>query len=119
MQDMVELFRMYLEQDGWVVLTAEVDAAKRGRFDLQRLIDTHDPAAIVFDVPPPYDVNWRYLETLRAKGALGDRPIVITTTNERRLREFVTTSEPVIEVFGKPYDIGEVIAAVRRATGLG
>jgi hypothetical protein len=48
---------------------------------------------------------------------LKGRPIVLTTTNEKRLREFVSTSEPVIEIFGKPYDMKEVTAAVRRAAG--
>lgn len=116
MQDILELFRTYLEQDGWSVVTAQVDAAKRGGFDLQGFVDAHNPAVIVFDVPPPYDVNWRYLEALRTTGAFRGRPVVITTTNERRLREFVSTSEEVIEVFGKPFDIGEVASAVRRAS---
>ena len=40
MQDMVELFRVYLVQDGWVVVTAAVDSAKRGRLDLQRLVES-------------------------------------------------------------------------------
>jgi DNA-binding response OmpR family regulator len=115
MKDIVELFRIYLEQDGWSVISATVDEAKRGELDLQGLVDAHDPAVVVFDVPPPYDVNWRYLDALRTSGAFTGRPVVVTTTNERRLREFVDTDERLIEVFGKPFDMTEVVKAVRRA----
>jgi len=31
MQDMVELFRMYPEQDGWAVISAQANEARRGR----------------------------------------------------------------------------------------
>jgi CheY-like chemotaxis protein len=115
MKDIVELFRIYLEQDGWSVISATVDEAKRGELDLHALVDAHDPAVVVFDVPPPYDVNWRYLEALRTSGAFAGRAVVVTTTNERRLREFVDTGERLIEVFGKPFDMTEVVKAVRRA----
>ncbi len=117
MQDMVELFRMYLEQDGWAVISAQADEARRGDVNLQGVVDAHDPAVIVYDVQPPYDINWRYLEGLRTSGAFKGRPVVITTTNEKRLREFVASGEPVIEIFGKPYDMNEVVTAVRRAAG--
>jgi DNA-binding response OmpR family regulator len=117
MQDMVELFRIYLEQDGWAVVSAQADEARRGAIDLPGFVNAHDPAAIVYDVQPPYDVNWRYLEGLRTSGAFKGRPVVITTTNEKRLREIVSTAEPLIEIFGKPYDMNEVVAAVRRAVG--
>jgi DNA-binding NtrC family response regulator len=115
MKDIVELFRIYLEQDGWSVISATVDEAKRGELDLQALVAAHDPAVVVFDVPPPYDVNWRYLDALRTSGAFVGRAVVVTTTNERRLREFVDTDERLIEVFGKPFDMTEVVKAVRRA----
>jgi DNA-binding NtrC family response regulator len=115
MRDIVELFRIYLEQDGWSVISATVDDAKRGDVDLQGLIDSHDPAVVVFDVPPPYDVNWPYLQAQRTSGALRARTIVVTTTNVARLAEFVSTAESVIEVFGKPYDMEQVVAAVQRA----
>jgi DNA-binding NtrC family response regulator len=117
MQDMVELFRMYLEQDGWAVISAQADEARRGDVSLQGVVDAHDPAVIVYDVQPPYDINWRYLEGLRTSGAFKGRPVVITTTNEKRMREFVASGEPVIEIFGKPYDMNEVVSAVRRAAG--
>ena len=99
------------------VISAQADEARRGDVNLQGVVDAHDPAVIVYDVQPPYDINWRYLEGLRTSGAFKGRPVVITTTNEKRLREFVASGEPVIEIFGKPYDMNEVVTAVRRAAG--
>ncbi len=117
MQDILELFRMYLEQDGWSVITAAVDDIRRGEVNLQGFVDAYDPDVVVYDVQPPYDINWRYLDALRTSGPFKGKKIVVTTTNEKRVREFVDTNEPMIEIFGKPYDMQQVVEAVRRVTG--
>jgi len=116
-EDITEIVRIYLEDLGFSVVTGQADAARRSRFDLKSVVDTHKPAVVIFDVSPPYDVNYRYLNVLRTAGPLQGLPVVITTTNEKRLREFTATTEPVIEIFGKPYDMGQVAAAVKRALG--
>ena len=109
--------RIALEDEGFAVVTANVDEVRRGAGDLKALIDAHAPVAVVYDVAPPYDRSWLYLEALRSTGALKGMPLVLTTTNDHRLRELVGTSEPVVEIFGKPSDLGQLVAAVHRAAG--
>lgn len=113
-QDVMEMLRVALEKAGFATVTANVDELRRGAGDLKGLIESHEPSVVIFDLAPPYDHSWVYLESLRTNGPLRGRPLVLTTTNERRVREFVATDEPLIEVFGKPYDIGQVVEAVRR-----
>jgi DNA-binding response OmpR family regulator len=116
---MMDLMRLVLEQEGFAAVTADPDHARLGEMDLKALLEAHAPVVVVYDVAPPYDRSWLYLEALRTSGLLKGVPIVLTTTNEHRLRELVATSEPVIEVFGKPFDLGELVAAVRRAAAAG
>lgn len=113
--DMVELWRIALEDRGFVVVSAELDDVRRGVVDLKTFLEAHDPIVVVFDVTPPYDRTWQYLNHLRTVGPLKGRRLVLTTTNERRLRELVTTSEAIIEIFGKPFDLAQTVAAVERA----
>jgi DNA-binding NtrC family response regulator len=116
-QDLMEMLRLSLEFGGFAAVTINVDDVRRARADLKGLVETHDPAAVIYDVAPPYDHSWVYLESLRTEGPLRGRPIILTTTNERRLREVVKTSEPIVEIFGKPYDIEQVVAAIHRVLG--
>jgi DNA-binding NarL/FixJ family response regulator len=115
MQDMTELMRIRLEQDGWSVVSASLDELRRGEVDGKALVEAHDPAVIVCDISPPFDIHWRYVEGLRRVGPFNGRPLVVTTPNEPRLREVVPSADPAIEVYGKSDDIEQVCAAVRKA----
>jgi DNA-binding NtrC family response regulator len=117
--DMVELWRIALETKGFVVVSAELDDIRRGLTDLKAFMEAHNPKVVIFDITPPYERTWQYLDQLRTTGPLKGRKIVLTTTNERRLRELVSTSETVIEIFGKPFDLELTVAAVERAAMAG
>jgi CheY-like chemotaxis protein len=112
--DVVELLRLWLENAGFVVVSAHVDAIKRGEVDLEQFVTQHKPKVAVYDVPPPYERQWAFLTHLR-QNLLTDTAFVITSTNAARLRELVGTSEPVLEIVGKPYDLDQILAAVKRA----
>jgi CheY-like chemotaxis protein len=116
-QDLIDLLRLVLEDAGFAVGSANVDDVRRGEVDLKALVELHVPRVVVYDVSPPYERSWLYLEAMRSTGPLRNVPLVLTTTNEKRLRELVATSEPILEVFGKPFDLGQVVEAVRRAAG--
>jgi DNA-binding NtrC family response regulator len=116
-QDLLDMMRIALENAGFAVMTGDVDHLRRGHLDLKGIISQYAPVVVVYDVSPPYDRNWMFLEALRSSGPLAGLPLVLTSTNERRLRELVATSEPVIEVFGKPFDLLQLMDAVKRAAG--
>ena len=116
--DTVEMLRAALSAEGFVVTSAYVDEIARGEADLEPMVRMHPPAAVVFDVAIPYDRTWAFKEQLQGRPALKDVPFVVTTTNVRRLREIVTAAgDDVIEIVGKPYDLDQILQAVKRAAG--
>ena len=46
---------------------------------------------------------------------LKDIPFVVTSTNARAATELAGRREPVIEILGRPFDLDELLAAVKRA----
>ena len=112
--DVVELLRMAIEQAGLVVVSTHIDAVRRGDSSLMDFIQEHDPDVIVYDLVPPYDRGWRFLEHLRETSMRGRR-FVITSTNPKRATELANTSEDIYEILGKPYDIDLIVDAVREA----
>jgi len=116
--DVVELLRLVLEQHGFIVVSAHLDAIRRGEQSFTDFVEEHDPKLVIYDLVPPYDRSWRFLEHLRSSALLKDRRFVITSTNAQRAREIIGTTEHVYEIVGKPYDIDGIVSVVRRALGL-
>jgi CheY-like chemotaxis protein len=115
--DVVELLRMVLERDGYVVVSAHVDAIRRGEQSLADFVEEHDPQLIIYDLAPPYDRSWRFLEHLREAANMRHRKFIITSTNAARSREIIANAEHVHEIVGKPYDIDALVEIVHRAIG--
>jgi DNA-binding NtrC family response regulator len=115
--DTVEMLRLSLQREGFDTVTAHIDEVKRGTLHFPRFLQEHDPRAIVYDVSPPYDQNWTFLDMLRRLDVMQGRAVVVTTTHKGNLEKLVGPTE-AIEIIGKPYDIEQVVAAVKRAVGL-
>ncbi len=117
--DTVELLRVYLENEGYVVVSAHVSKLKRGELSLEEQVAEHDPQVVLFDLAPPYDKSWTFLEHIRAHPSMKGREFVLTSTNPARVRQLVgdAADEPVHEIIGKPYDLQEIVAAVKKALG--
>ena len=112
--DTVEMLRLTLQEYGFESVTAHIDDIKRGSLDFPRLLREHDPVAIIYDVPPPYDQNWTFLNLLRTVDAVRGRAVVVTTTHKENLEKLVGPTD-AIEIIGKPYDLEQIIKAVQRA----
>jgi DNA-binding NtrC family response regulator len=110
---------MYLELEGFIVVSAHVHAIRRGEQTVAEAIGEHRPAVIIYDVAPPYERTWAFYEHLRTLDALQPCRWVITSTNPQRLKEFAPNSRDleVFEVIGKPYDLQQIVEAVKREVG--
>ena len=116
--DVVELFRIALEYAGFVVVSGHIDDIRRDKLDLEALVRQHNPRVVLYDLIPPYDRHWRFVDHLRTTSPLRDIPFIITSTNSKVARELSDRSEPIFEVFARPFEIDEVVDAVRRAVAL-
>jgi DNA-binding response OmpR family regulator len=112
--DLVELLKVRIEAAGFVVLVIHVAQIRSG-LDIGSVIAQHDPAVIVFDVVPPYARNWRLFEHLR-ETVLQNRRFVLTTPNERALRQIVGRDESVYEIVEGADDLDTIVQAVREAS---
>jgi len=117
----IELLREILADDGYTVVGSPdttVTMFKRGQDDLRAFLTAADPQVIVWDIALPYEENWRYFETQRRAGLFAGRGVVLTTTNKRALDELVGPT-PAHEIIGKPFDLNDLLAAVRAAVPAG
>lgn len=111
--DTLEVLRSFLEFEGFAVETCNTAKLRSEGADLAAAIAAARPDVVVFDIAMPYDVNWQVCETLKRDSRVA-APFVLTTTN-RTAVERLTEARDVIEVLGKPYDLGQFARAIRRA----
>jgi CheY-like chemotaxis protein len=115
--DMVELLRVLFERYGFVVVTGHITAIRKGELDLAAFVAQHQPHVVVYDVVPPYDRQWRFLDHLRKTSPLKAIPFVLTSSNAHATRQLAGTDEQIIEVLGRPFEFDNLVEAVRRVTG--
>ena len=107
------LAEVFTEAGYQVVSTLTVDM-KRGRPDFQQFVRARTPVAVIYDIGIPYEENWRYFQELQVSDAGRNIRFVLTCINKRALESLVGPT-PTIEIIGKPYDLEQLLAAVRRA----
>jgi DNA-binding NtrC family response regulator len=117
--DTVELLRMCLEAEGFVVVSAHVQAIRRGAQTLNEALAEHHPEVVIYDLAPPYDRSWLFLQHLKALDASSKWKWVLTSTNPARVRQLHPDSadHQIHEIIGKPYDLREIVNAVKRELG--
>jgi|GEM_PF-506531 DNA-binding response OmpR family regulator len=112
-EDLLTVLSELLQAEGVHPVCARTPDIERGREDFGKLVQEHDPAAIVFDVSVPFGRNWATFQELSARPEVSGRPFVLTTTNREGAQEY--SGPDIIELLLKPYDIGQFISAVKEA----
>jgi DNA-binding response OmpR family regulator len=113
--DITDLLRIALEQSGFVVVTALTPEIRDGHIDFELFMRQHHPRVVVFDIAPPYEPNYRLFEHLAAMPSVRDSQFVLTSTNSKHVGQLGGLHQRVYEIVGKPFDIAEIVGAVREA----
>jgi CheY-like chemotaxis protein len=116
-EDTVEMLRQSLTQHGFTsIVTGHIIDFRNGSEDFPAFIHQHDPAVLIYDIAIPYDKNWTFLRLVLDSESMRGRKVVLTTTNKKRLEELVGKTD-ALEIVGKPYDLDQIVGAVKTALG--
>lgn len=114
-EDLIDVLKMFFQDEGYEVVTTNVRVFRTREQDLEQFIAAHDPAVLLWDIALPYDANWNFFQQVKQLPVMQGRRFVLTTTNEKRVREVACTEPEVIEIVGKPFDLNQLAQAVQRA----
>jgi len=111
--DLIEMIRYMLELKGFLVASAHINDLRRGNFDLEAFVRQNQPVAVIYDLVPPFDRQWAFMDHLRQNSALRGIPFVLTSTNPALAQELASRNEPVLQVVGRPFEFEQLLAAVQ------
>ena len=111
--DTVEMLRIVLEHQGFIVVSAYTYDLRDSKIDIETLVRQHQLKVIIYDIAPPYDRNWRLFEHIRSMPALSGIYFVVTTTNVARVTDVAGAGQELFEIVGKPYDLNLIVSAVK------
>src|SRR5512147_890799 len=103
-QNIVELARLYLEQDGFKVI-----AAHTGKAALER-IQSNVPALMVLDLMLPEIDGWEVCRRVRANS---DLPIIMLTARDEDVDKIVGLELGADDYLTKPFNPRELVARVK------
>ncbi len=110
-QDILEIFRLLLEDEGYKVTLSSFPLQKVG--EITRL----NPDLIILDVVFGEEkLGWQMLQLLKMQPATASIPIIICTAAEKAVREMegYLVSKDVIVVY-KPFELHDLLNAVAQA----
>jgi len=110
--DFIEALRVALEVDGFTTACAHLADIQNGTLDLLAFVHLHKPELIIYDLPRPYESHWNFLRLLKETDSLRAATWVLTTTDKKALEAAVGASGVVEIIFGEPYGVADVVAAV-------
>jgi CheY-like chemotaxis protein len=114
-EELLAILQAYLMAEGIPAAIEHLARFKRGEANIAQFLTEQDPQVVVWDIPPPYDANWEYVQYVRHLPEAQGRQFVLTTTNLGLLHTAAGAEVTAIEAVGKPFDLEELRQAIRRA----
>ena len=106
-QHIIELTRLYLEQEGFRVLDARDGATALHRVAQER------PALVVLDLMLPVVDGWEVCRRVRAEKDVADTPILMLTARDDDVDKIVGLELGADDYLTKPFNPRELVARVK------
>jgi len=113
-QDVLRLIHDVLQDEGYAVVTDHIHNFKDGDENLIDFLTKHRPALLLYDLAPPYQENWNFLQLLCRIPEVSSLPMVLTTVNKNAL-ETVVGKTDAFEILGTHDNLVPVVEAINRA----
>src|SRR5262245_49857154 len=110
-QDVLRLIRSTLEDEGYEVVTEHIVHFRDGDANVVEFTTRHQPSLILYDLAPPYQENWDFLELLRRIPEVAAIPMVLTTVNKLALEKTVGQTD-AFEILGTRDNLAPVVDAI-------
>jgi CheY-like chemotaxis protein len=114
--DIVDMLRRAMEPAGIVTVSVLTHEIREGKVNLEAFMRQHDPAVIVYDIAPPYDGNWTFFKHISGLPIMRGRHFVLTSVNAEHVRQLAGKDQRIYEVVGRPYDLDQIVQAVKEAS---
>ncbi len=114
-KSVLETVTTLLEDEGYTVIPALADTFLREKERFSQFIDEHAPQVVLWDIGPPYEVNWQHFQQIRALPQMQGRPCILTTTDAKRLEAVTATSRETWNIVGKPFELEKMLSAIENA----
>ncbi len=107
-EDTVAFVGLFFEGKGFQVVGQSWPAFDPLRAEIaDAFLSQHCVDVVIFDVSFPYQENWQHFVDFKELLDGRNVPVVLTTTNERALRDLVGSTH-ALEIVGKPYDLDQL-----------
>ncbi len=113
--DTLEMLAVSLAHRDYRPVMSKADHVISGELNFIAFLKTHTPDALIWDVAPPYDRSWNFVQLIRDLRQLEHCAIVLTTTHKVQLDSLAGRDTGAIEVVGKRYDTSVIVEAVTHA----
>ncbi len=120
-EELVTMLSQALQQAGFLASLCSRTQIRTGAVDLDAFVRQHRPTVITYDLAPPYEADYALLRHIRTFPAVASCRFVLTSPNVFQLRGLLASEDEarVLEIIGKPHDIGEYVGAVLQAAQAG
>jgi len=112
-EDLVRLIREVLHGEGYLTIAHHIKDLRDGDTDMTRFLEDRDPSVIVFDLAPPFTINWQFFQVFKRHPTMKGRRVILTTNNAAALKQVCGVD--ALQIVGQDKDLRELLAGIARA----
>ena len=108
--DLVRLIREALHDEGYLTLHHHISDLRDGNTDIARFFEDRNPRVVIYDVAPPFMLNWQFFQVLSTHSAMVGRKVILTTNNAAACKECCGID--ALQIVGSDADLGALVQRV-------
>ena len=88
-KSIIDLIRLFLNDEGIPSIGGQVPDFRRGRQDWVAFLSDYNPKVIIYDIAYPYEENWKFFQLVKDSKEAEGRQFILTTTDKAALERLV------------------------------